>query len=266
MATHTKRKSTARSRGKRRAKDARSDATRRLPDGAFDPDAEVSIWRGITETEITKKDTVRVLLTQDTIRQAVRRLVRLAATWEATSGFKGMLPQLQEHNVRVLENVVALLDVHDREAPILFVDGFRITRADQELVILHAMVAAELEDYGRRGDADGAIDRLAWTLGNSFRVPREQIERAWNALAARSPNWVKARRGASEAAKLLLGKLMSITGGTRIATLKRLTTSAKAGRAFSSSVQNIFEQLENKAWANNRHRCDLLGYATAVLK
>ena len=181
MATHTKRKSTARSRGKRRAKDARSDATRRLPDGAFNPDAEVSIWRGITEAEIAKEDTVRVLLTQDTIRQAVRRLVRLAATWEATSGFKGMLPQLQEHNVRVLENVVALLDVHDRDAPILFVDGFRITRADQELVILHAMVAAELENYRQPGDAAGAIDRLAWTLGNSFRVPREQIERAKDA-------------------------------------------------------------------------------------
>jgi len=265
MATHTKRKSTARSRGKRRAKDARSDATRRLPDGAFDPDAPLSIWRGITEAEIAKEDTVRVLLTQDTIRQAVRQLVRLAATWEATSGFKGMLPQLQEHNVRVLENVVALLDVHDREAPIAFEDGFRITRADQELVIHHAMVTAELEDYARHGDAAGAINRLAWALGNSFRVPREQIERAWNALAARSPNWVKARRGASEAAKVLLGNLM-ITGGSRIATLKRLTTSAKAGRAFSSNVQNIFEQLENKAWANNRYHCDLLGYATAVLK
>jgi hypothetical protein len=37
----------------------------------------VPIWRGITEAETAKEDTVRVLLTQDTIRQVMRRLVRL---------------------------------------------------------------------------------------------------------------------------------------------------------------------------------------------
>lgn len=225
----------------------------------------MSIVRGISEADIAREDNVRVILTRDSVRQAVRRLVRLAATWEATNGFQGMLQQLQAHNVRVLEDVVAILDVGEQDAPIAFVNDFRITRADEDLVILHAAVAAELESYAEHSNTSRSINVLAWLLGNTVRIAREQIERAWARLANADSNWVT-RNGPSEAAKILLGNLMAIAGGSRIAALKRLAKAAEPGPRFSSEVREIFESLENAAWSSSRYRSDLAGYAKRVLK
>ncbi|HEX4423085.1 MAG TPA: hypothetical protein VH165_34445 [Kofleriaceae bacterium] len=209
MATPRKRK-TSRANTKRRAGTSRSRTTGWLPEGTFNPDAPVPIWRGITKAEIAAEKKVRTVVTEHSVRQAVRQLIRLAAIWEETDGFKSMIPELRDHNVRALDDVVALLDLHDREAPIATVAGYRITLVDAELVLLHATVASELDEYVRSEDVEGAIHRLAWQLGNTHRVPREGIERAWNSLSASAgaTNWVTHYRGGSEAAKALLVELV----------------------------------------------------------
>lgn len=267
MATGRKSKRASRGRAKRRASTSRSRTLGWLPEGSFNPDAPISIWRGISKSEIAAEQKARVVLTEHSVRQAVRQLVRLAAIWESTADFTGMLPELQQYNRRVLEDVVALLNQHDREAPIATVAGYRITRADEELVILHAAVAAVLEQYVHDGDAQRALASLAWKLGNSCRVTREDIDRAWNHLRAGtgSTNWVTFHGGGSEAAKMLLGELVPGASSGRLSELKRLAKGVSNGRNFSSDVRAVFEKLENHAWATQRYPSDAVRYAAMVL-
>lgn len=251
----------------RRARSARSHAIKRLPDAvtdALDGERPFSGWRGITRAEVTAESADRVVLTRDAVANAVRALVSLAARWEVDNGFNSAAPELRAHKLKALEDVVSILQVEQQSAPIARADKYRVTRDDANLLTVFDAVEAALTEYSKNSDTGAVLPRLAWLLGNTYRIPFEDVETALTTFAAEaardaggtsakgrklSANWVRNAFGPSLAAKKLLGELLPAgNAGSRIAALKRLVARANAQRqGRRQGIREIFDALENEA-------------------
>jgi hypothetical protein len=117
--------------------------------------------------------------------------------------------------------VVSLLQVEQQSAPIAHLNKYRVTRDDANLLTVFHAVEAALTEYAKNFDEDAVLPHLAWLLGNTYRIPVENLKHAWTTFvsAAARPgmsaagntlptNWVIREDGPSAAAKKLLGELL----------------------------------------------------------
>ena len=245
----------------RRAVRPRRKAILRIPDSGNNVYWQtLGLLEPLTEAALQTEKAIGVILTKDAVENAIRALVRLAARWEIDDGFKTAKPGLRKHNLKALEDVVAILQVAELSVPIDEVNRYRITRNDALRLSVYETVKANLAKYRTNPIENDCVSSLKVILGISHRIPVEQIQRQWDKLVAAaaktrpdgkpcSKNWVRDAGGPAQAAKKLLGDLMPGDGAadSRIAALKRIVAIANSKGGKAQSIDQIFADLACEA-------------------
>jgi hypothetical protein len=269
----------------RRSRAARGRAVKRLPDGVtdnFDGDRPVPGLGGLSEADAATESAQGVVLTRDAVANAVRSLIALAARWDGDKEFsRTSSPALRRHMSKALEDVVSILQIAERSAPIAKADKYRITRDDANLLTVFHAVEAAIADYAKRPGDDVVPPFLTWLLGNTYRVPAQKLAREWATHVRRAAtdaagtsgagrslprNWVRQENGPSEAAKkLLAGLQLPGASSGRIGALKRITATVNRQHPHMT-IPALFEALAEKAHGPSPTKEQIRSYLTRVIR